>query len=751
MLPRRDRLSNKVVITQLMMPPKKAASWVFDAATCVARCLCLLTREDVRAEILWTTWRFRAPAAVSLLLFLGLWLPDQTRELYVVLAENLFREASVGSVLFFAPVLLVFIACLVLWICSDFIRSVVDIDVPKGEVLKHVQYATQEWVPLVIGLLPLLGLALGMICTMFVLRREQIASPLLWLAVFIIVAVVPGLLFLRTRPLLERRWSPTTTETPIIYLKARIRLGIRLIILILVFYYIGPKYARPIAILCVFSIILSVLLTWLFVLGVRWKVPLTGILVGAALFQSWIGLTDNDRLSMSETKIFRVQGDVATPEDAYRAWLKSVDVNAEPIVIAAQGGGLYAAYHTAMVLARLYDLGDHVGRRVFAVSGVSGGAVGAAVFDAIHRSEICKTEPGKKPKPDCYTDAVRKVLRRDFLSPLLWAMLFPDFAARIIPNFCGMTEYLSRARWLEDAFDDALRDLFPEDDPKREHINSILDTPILTPWKAEGRPLLLLNTTDVNSGERMVITPLTSFVPVLSLPTYANVTGCKMYELCASPDILASSLVSARFPYLTPAAQLTIRYEKNQEREARYVDGGYFENSGVETARDFIHSIREFGARALLGYADLIAMDFPALEESDRSRLSSFEELRVPVRALLATRGARGELAKQRADEASVLDVGFRYRHLRLDNTERAFTLGWALSENTFDRIECNLWNDDACDQLGALQTDEAAADPIYNISQWSPISAWNCCEFHKLTGAEADEFAFCAFSGGGF
>ena len=49
-------------------------------------------------------------------------------------------------------------------------------------------------------------------------------------------------------------------------------------------------------------------------------------------------------------------------------------------VVSAQGGGLYAAYNTATFLARLIDLCPGFRRHLFAISSVSGGSVGAAVF-----------------------------------------------------------------------------------------------------------------------------------------------------------------------------------------------------------------------------------------------------------------------------------------------------------------------------------------------------------------------------------
>jgi hypothetical protein len=62
--------------------------------------------------------------------------------------------------------------------------------------------------------------------------------------------------------------------------------------------------------------------------------------------------------------------------EAYRAKDKTYPV----FIVAAQGGGISAGYHAALSLARLYDECPEFARHVFAISAVSGGSLGSAVF-----------------------------------------------------------------------------------------------------------------------------------------------------------------------------------------------------------------------------------------------------------------------------------------------------------------------------------------------------------------------------------
>ena len=127
---------------------------------------------------------------------------------------------------------------------------------------------------------------------------------------------------------------------------------------------------------------------------------------------------------------------------AFEAWLDSRgDINdykgaPYPVyIVAAQGGGLLAAYHAAMVLSHLQDFCPRFAEHVFAVSGVSGRSLGAAVFaSAVDRL------PQKKNLSNCqsgegaeefqqYSD---KVLKRDFLSPLVFMAVIPTIVQRAL-------------------------------------------------------------------------------------------------------------------------------------------------------------------------------------------------------------------------------------------------------------------------------------------------------------------------------
>ena len=90
-------------------------------------------------------------------------------------------------------------------------------------------------------------------------------------------------------------------------------------------------------------------------------------------------------------------------EESFRTWLGSrADLDAYrtagkpyPVyIVAAEGGGLYAAYQTAKLLGRMQDLCRNFAQHVFVMSAVSGGSLGAAVFSGLTQ-EYAKNEPAQ--------------------------------------------------------------------------------------------------------------------------------------------------------------------------------------------------------------------------------------------------------------------------------------------------------------------------------------------------------------------
>ena len=244
------------------------------------------------------------------------------------------------------------------------------------------------------------------------------------------------------------------------------------------------------------------------------------------------------------------------------------------LVVATAGGGIRAGYWTATVLEQLdADFRDQggVSPYLFAISGVSGGSVGAAAFEAaLTKREESRCAAGKPGDPAC--PLATDFLKEDFLAPALASLIFVDAPSSFLPDF-GQGD---RGAALEQSFEQASGGLlarpflsfFPF---TRESIGTDPD--------ARWRPILLLNATHEESGNRIiaghVLIERNVFIDSLDA----------LHEL--GTDVRASTAAhnSARFTYVSPAGDLG-------NSKGSVIDGGYFENYGALSALEISRSAR---------------------------------------------------------------------------------------------------------------------------------------------------------------
>jgi hypothetical protein len=397
-------------------------------------------------------------------------------------------------------------------------------------------------------------------------------------------------------------------------------------------------------------------LTFLSVLSHRVRHPCVLYMVGVWVVLSGVTPTWHDIRCFSDC------APVAEPrqmtiEAAVNGWMKANNCSGPdcppPIIVTGQGGASRAAFFTASVLTHLQETTRRqpdkypggFARQVFAISTVSGSALGAAVFAAALEAQkqagakgqaleapsrhpailapwFCTwfgCHPSKRPKlrgeeDEPLTNAVQKVLAGDFLTPVFHALAFHDLWRWAFA--------VSRASTLEIAFE-------------RQFGNVLnagqwgLDQPLsrFAPVASGGegwRPLLVFNGTSVETGRRIVTSSLAAsdrsgrrlftdahdFYERMCLPVQdAKQSGCPCAEqripgdmslLLPACDIPLSTAVtnSARFPVVSPPGNIRSQSGKVFHR---VVDGGYFENFGLLTATDLADAISrmEFGGARL--------------------------------------------------------------------------------------------------------------------------------------------------------
>jgi hypothetical protein len=273
------------------------------------------------------------------------------------------------------------------------------------------------------------------------------------------------------------------------------------------------------------------------------------------------------------------------------------------------------------------------------------------------------------------------VLGRDLLSPLLTAALLPDLVQRVIPFRVGPFD---RARALEGALESAWK--------------SAMDTrafnrPFLDLWAADAQrvPSLLMNSTEVESGERVVTTNL-----ALPRAMFPHMHSSLDLDPGFDPPLSTAAFLSARFPYITPAGWIRAPEQKDMPSKRRLVDGGYFENTGIATILDVIEVLRSVrGSGGSVPEFRVIVIRIGAHDGTNIIQRQGMGESLSPIRAMLNTRGARGRDAIEqiRREMLRGRDAGNSGLIEYVLETHGAYPipLGWLLSEAARDQIKGQL------------------------------------------------------------
>jgi hypothetical protein len=472
-----------------------------------------------------------------------------------------------------------------------------------------------------------------------------------------------------------------------------------------------PAWLGPLTILFLWIVMIVSLATALAYRFASNRIRIFLCLVAAAVLFSYLDLNDNHAVRTQRRPDF-VRG-LHVGEYEFSQWLASrtdkhlyEGRNYPVFIVSAEGGGIRAAYFSALVLSSIQDRCPAFAQHVFAISGVSGGSVGAAVF-----AGLVKRLAGQGVNDSCPLEAsttgefqrsAEAVLRHDFFSPLLAALLFPDFVQRFLP---WPIESFDRAR----AFEYALERAWKQETKGDEFSQSFFD--LSAGWRGGAVPALVLNTTNVETGMRMAIS---------HLDIYEESQGHLGTLLDVDPGLTmplsTAAGLSARFPLVAPAGSILIPGDPNGVEKRRYVDGGYFENTGAASIFDLFTALR-VSSWSESREAEIYVLRIGSQEALPQYSGKGFGEILSPIKTLLNTREARGYVAKTQLLAMTMgLSQANRYRRqfgtIEFELRQRGvpLPLGWSLSKPARDEIAAQL------DQTIDCKTGEHQADMVYNF-----------------------------------
>ena len=626
----------------------------------------------------------RASLIVSIFSFVVLSLPLQTREIYRVLADD-FPNQKWQVAFGFLGLL---IASAFIWHCG---RQATLAERERQDCLarKDVEGALLRWLPRLLAASIPLGAALGLYMT---IKEAQTTAQLvksvagkrdwpelngiynlidasptrLWIATLmalgLVVVVLLATIF-RTRGMTWKYNEPAkwlvgteTTAFSVVLVGTCVAM----------FSLAPPLLAQTIGVVAIFAmflIVLVVVLSNLFLLGDRLGFPLIWMLLIATVVLSASEINDNHRVPIVQHKRGPASGhDLGRSfSDWYRSRNDREHFNgkSEPypvFIVAAAGGGAYSAHYTATFLARMQDSCPNFAQHLFAISGVSGGSIGASLFAGLSKLKARNQEYvgcNFAPLDRYFEKRTQKFFEQDFLSPVIAAALFPDLVQRFLPIPIGPFD---RSRALDASLEAAWADMIEDaakEDPAVKEVASPFKSPFLDLWDPqrgdETVPALILNATEVANGYRIVMSPIpTGVVENKQWSKISRLHPLLPHDKDAStePDIKLSTAagISARFPWVLPAATI----ETAPDKKMRLVDGGYVESSGVDSASQLIKALKaavdrtrdtpnainaKFYLIVLMGYEGTAVED------------GSFGGPPLPLRTLINTWQTRAEIA----------------------------------------------------------------------------------------------------------
>ncbi len=351
-------------------------------------------------------------------------------------------------------------------------------------------------------------------------------------------------------------------------------------------------------------------------------------------------------------------------------------------IVLADGGASRSSFWTGSVLAKVEaETHGKFSSHLFCLSGSSGGSIGNLIF--------WKTIADSS---EYSTHEIQKYLSEDFLSFPLAHLLGPDL---ILPFF-PQALLQDRAEALETAL------IHPSEESR---FSNFLQQNFSSTFPNEAKkfmpPLLCINSTRMQDGAPAVIANFK--IDTLYFGNRIDVLG----EINESNDLsIASSLVlGARFPYFCPAGRVGETY---------YVDGGYFDNSGVGVAHELIGNLQEMIQDSLKVNPNhsfkkirfhVIRVYNKGASYANTNRVHPLvNDLNAPVKTLLGSyRSHTGysnlNLKRYLLQIYSNEDTYHDINLFRRDEKSH-YPLNWAISKQSIDSIQIRLENHQVIQEL---------------------------------------------------
>lgn len=292
-------------------------------------------------------------------------------------------------------------------------------------------------------------------------------------------------------------------------------------------------------------------------------------------------LKELNKLRLNEENI---ENDKKNSIEILNAWKKKTNEKKPKIIfLNTSGGGSRSMVWTYFTLHHLDSIFDNkFFKNVHLISGSSGGMIGAAYY-----RELYLREKQHKTK---YINSYKHVenMGRDLLNPIAFSIATNDFFIRMKTYDDGKYIYLKDRAY---AFERQLL----------INTNYVLDKRIsdyVAPEKAADIPMMILSSTIINDGRRLLISSqpisfLSYNLPrnnTLNNPIVENVEFTRLFKHQDAMNLKFTSAIrmNATFPYIMPSVALPT----NPQIEV--MDAGVRDNYGALTTFKYLYTFKDW-------------------------------------------------------------------------------------------------------------------------------------------------------------
>ncbi len=392
-------------------------------------------------------------------------------------------------------------------------------------------------------------------------------------------------------------------------LKLKLNFGVLLTMLLTVviilsysIFLFDPKsaqYINPLSVVLINLITYFSIISLLLILGKRIGKPILAWVLAIFVLLGWYTANKKNfkHYEVSTVKATYKVKDRITLTNYIKLWLEDRRAFIEkdstrkfPVIfVSAEGGGSRAGLWSFLVHSYLYEKNpDYFNKNLFALTGASGGGVGNAMFyTAVHQHNIYHkklklTYTAKEKDTTMFNYKASTIYNANYLSSSVAALMGRDLIISVT-DCCKNTS--DRGKLVENEWEKNYAKVF-----KIKGTSFIGNEFLSIMPQLKGNhkvmPLLMMNTTHLQSGQRAIISPVkfSNTKPMKGFRDFLD-NYTKYNAKNSSIKISTSMLLNARFPFLSPVAKV--------KGVGQYGDAGYYDNIGGAVTRGLESAFKE--------------------------------------------------------------------------------------------------------------------------------------------------------------